>query len=347
MSIVDVAKLAKVSTATVSRVMNNHAVVDAQTGRRVRAAMKELGYVPRAIRPGPKARLPRLSERPSASTGTLGLLLAGRSRKLLRHPQVARLLEAMTAAAQTAGRWLTIIEMPDLATAPRILRDRGVDGLIVFGAGTDPAWFRALLPLPLVACGGEPQDQPLADMVCTNNPAISHLAADYLRRRGCRQVAFLNHNPSHGALATRGRRFQEYLHGSGLKVMMVESPCPEPVSGDELWTAKRVRADMEPLLDRALAAKTRPDGYFLPTDQQAAVVHHLLRERGFRPGVDVPLISCGNDAPWLATMNPRTATIDPGVEMEGREAVRRLLARIDNPFDDPVVTLTTPRLIEE
>ncbi|MCD8139272.1 MAG: LacI family transcriptional regulator [Planctomycetaceae bacterium] len=42
----DVAKAARVSIATVSRVVNNTAAVDAETAARVRRAVKQIGYIP-------------------------------------------------------------------------------------------------------------------------------------------------------------------------------------------------------------------------------------------------------------------------------------------------------------
>ena len=54
MSISKVAKLAGVSSSTVSRVINNHPRVAPETVQSVKKAMKELGYVPSDRRPGPK-----------------------------------------------------------------------------------------------------------------------------------------------------------------------------------------------------------------------------------------------------------------------------------------------------
>src|SRR6476646_8279627 len=54
MSIVDVARIAEVSTATVSRVLNAPGSVRGETADRVHAAMQRLGYSPPAVRRGPK-----------------------------------------------------------------------------------------------------------------------------------------------------------------------------------------------------------------------------------------------------------------------------------------------------
>src|SRR3954454_25154627 len=59
MSISRVAKLAGVSTATVSRVMNRRSLVSDETVQKVQHAMKRAGYrpAPPAERRGPKAKL--------------------------------------------------------------------------------------------------------------------------------------------------------------------------------------------------------------------------------------------------------------------------------------------------
>ena len=54
MSISKVAKLAGVSSSTVSRVINNHPRVAPETAQSVREAMQTLGYTPSETRPGPK-----------------------------------------------------------------------------------------------------------------------------------------------------------------------------------------------------------------------------------------------------------------------------------------------------
>jgi len=113
-----------------------------------------------------------------------------------------------------------------------------------------------------------------------------------------------------------------------------------------MWTATRLRPGLTEQVDRLLAAPERPDGLFVPTDQQAAMVWSLLRERGVTPGKDLLTISVNNDAMWLDTMHPRPATIDTGSEEMGRQAVLRLLARIEHPQSDPLVTMVTPKLVE-
>src|SRR5690349_8888661 len=75
MSIFDVAKLAGVSSSTVSRVINNHPRVAPETAQNVRKAMKQLGYTPSERRPGPKP-----SFRSRSGVANIAFLVLGAAR---------------------------------------------------------------------------------------------------------------------------------------------------------------------------------------------------------------------------------------------------------------------------
>src|SRR5690606_29746278 len=76
MSITEVAKLAGVSTSTVSRVINNHPRVAPETAAAVRKAMDTLSYAPSDRRPGPKP-----ASRNRSTTGSIAFLAFGTSRR--------------------------------------------------------------------------------------------------------------------------------------------------------------------------------------------------------------------------------------------------------------------------
>ena len=59
-NIYDVARIANVSTATVSRVLNNKSSVSPETRRKVQEAIKQLNYRPSAIARGLVLSTPRL-----------------------------------------------------------------------------------------------------------------------------------------------------------------------------------------------------------------------------------------------------------------------------------------------
>ncbi|HVN53016.1 MAG TPA: LacI family DNA-binding transcriptional regulator, partial [Anaerolineaceae bacterium] len=105
-TIADVARRAAVSIATVSRVLNGTAPVDAETAGRVRAAIAELNYIPHAA-----ART--LASR---RTYTIGLLLPEISGDFFQP-----MLRGVEAGASEAGFDLLIhaTRTPRPETAPR------------------------------------------------------------------------------------------------------------------------------------------------------------------------------------------------------------------------------------
>jgi hypothetical protein len=82
MSIVDVARIAEVSTATVSRVLNAPGSVRAETADRVHAAMQRLGYSLPTVRRGPKIG-PRA---PGARPNQIAVIAIGTSLRWFERP---------------------------------------------------------------------------------------------------------------------------------------------------------------------------------------------------------------------------------------------------------------------
>ena len=112
-----------------------------------------------------------------------------------------------------------------------------------------------------------------------------------------------------------------------------------------MWDMGLMHEEFTRLVDEMLDEGGLPDGIFVPTDQQCAVLCTVLRQRGIEPMRDVELISCNNDPQWLAAMHPRPATIDLRVAEQGRTAVRRLTERINNPSSDPALIMITPEVV--
>lgn len=340
MTIFDVAEKAGVSVATVSRVVNGRSTVAPKTARKVRDVMKELGYEPGIIRRGPK---PMPNEPKGSDVLTVGVLLLGRTMELLQAPSMSRMLGGILEVGRAHEVDTLIMEMPDPSVVPTRVRDGGIDGLLVTGQQARREWADLFHPVPIVSPGGLPMDVPSFDQVVTNERAIATLAVDYLRGRGCRTLACANHDCKHATFGPRMALFEEFAAKSGSAARHYELPDRANLQEADMWQASRLREDFSVLLDLMLADGELPDGVFLPTDQQAAVFHGHLRERGLEGRVTT--VSCNNEDPWLSMIHPRPATIALRVEDRGRLAMGRLLQRILNPAMEPTVTLVTPRLV--
>src|SRR6266550_8067763 len=139
MSIVDVAKIADVSVATVSRVLNAPTSVRAETADRVHAAMQRLGYSLPAVRRGPKIG-PRAS---GARPNQIAVITIGKSLRWFEQPAMGGILAGITSAARQA-KMRVLLEESDSADCDiaSLLQNHNSAGAILLG---DPAASKALL----------------------------------------------------------------------------------------------------------------------------------------------------------------------------------------------------------
>jgi len=344
MSITEVAKLAGVSVATVSRVINGHDSVQPELARRVRDAMRDADYTPRLSRPGPK---PKTSPRRNTATGSIGIVLLGRTEALLQSSYTSRLIAGIADAADAASHHLMILPMLDKSALPLAIRERLVDGLILTGLGRPPDAEEVdkFHPLPCVWVGGSMPSSPVIDHVLADNNAIGQLAAEYLLERKCKTAALIDHAPHHAGFEERWISFKNRLTQAGVGVEPFTSKTKN-VPEREIWTGDHIQKNLSLLCSKLLENGSCPDGIFLQTDQQAAIFHALLRDRGIMPERDVTLISCNNDEPWRTTMIPRPATIDLQPYEQGRECFNRLSDHIKHRTASPRTILISPKLLK-
>lgn len=180
-SITDVAALAEVSTATVSRVLSGRRTKDDDIARRVRAAARKLNYSVNYA----------ASSLRSDVTNTIGLLIPSATDHFS-----ARLLDVLEPVVDTEHRQLLLaIGGTQQLQADRIasLAARHVDGLIVVAAsGVDlaPTLERFAEDVPIVQVGGRRRSFH-SSMVSIDENAAMQMAIGHLAERGARSIAYL------------------------------------------------------------------------------------------------------------------------------------------------------------
>jgi DNA-binding LacI/PurR family transcriptional regulator len=112
-----------------------------------------------------------------------------------------------------------------------------------------------------------------------------------------------------------------------------------------LGTAPRVAPTTGALVERVLRDEPAGTGLFLSTDQETAALYHAMAANGVAAGNQYVVVSCDNEIPTLAPLNPRPATIDFGARQIGQQAVRRLLHRVRNPAEPTLLIQLPPRLV--
>ncbi len=306
----DVARLAGVSKQTVSRVLNDHPSVRAETREAVLEAMRTLGY-----RPSRSAR-----SLASGRTRMLGVISFDAARY-----GPASILTAINTAAQDAGYLVSSIaldtaEHDTVVEAVDRLSAEGADGVIAIAPQlwVGQALADTRLDIPLVVLeNGLDTETPL---VTGDSRAGARKATDYLLRLGHASVL-------HIAGPTGWTSADHRLVGWRATLEEAGAEIPEPLVGD--WSA-----DSGYELGRRLADRPDVTAVFVSNDQMALGVLRAFHEAGRSVPGDVSVVGY-DDIPEAAHFLPPLTTVRTDFAEIGTRSLRLLLNRIDGSGEPP------------
>lgn len=180
-TIKDVAALAGVSAATVSRVFSKEPSVSLEIASRVKEAAQQLNY-----RPSVMARSL------TSSRTNLVALVVGR----LHNPFDAKLVESLSQGLQKSGRRLLLVpaDYGENDPAAMVALDYQVDGVIVAAGhlSKDSAERFVQLGVPVILYG-RTLDAPGVDCVVADNHLGSRMVGELFRKTGLKRAAFVRH----------------------------------------------------------------------------------------------------------------------------------------------------------
>ncbi|MCX6044657.1 MAG: LacI family DNA-binding transcriptional regulator [Chloroflexi bacterium] len=310
-TIYDVAIQAKVSIATVSRVINFPHQVSGQTRQRVLMAIDQLGFVPKA----------EATARARKSTGRIGVLTPFFTQ--------ASFVQRLRGVAQTlsSSTYELVIYSADspahcrshLASLPIARR---LDGLVVMSLLIDDEIAERLqrydLPTVLVET-----THPAFSSVTIDNEAGGHLAAEFLWSQGYHRLGFIGGDseiPGY-TLHTSALRMAGYRKA----LEKVDQVLLDHYIGLAPFGLELACQQMHKLLD----LPQPPSGIFAASDTQAMGVLKAARSRGLKVPDDLAVI--GFDDLEFADYIGLT-TISQSLDESGRIAVELLLARLTDPL---------------
>src|SRR2546423_2861771 len=342
MSLIEVAKKAGVSIATVSRVLNNTPGVRPETIKHVQRALRAASYDPAAVRRGP-----RPGKRDGKQVQSIAVLVLGRTQEeWFRLPVFAAVVAGINRAANERGLHVLIDHVLDPADLNPSIRNGSSGGALTFlPARSDRRLLDAVrCRLPVVRVMGEEMADDELDLVGPDDVAIGRLAFRYLAARRCKRVAYVSTRPDHEALVVRAMGLR--IAASQAKAVNLQAyVCGRSDFGSLTGMEAFAGTDLESIAEAIANSDPRPDGLFVSQDVEAIGLYPMLVQRGIRLGADVQIISCNNEQSGLAMLSPRPATIDLGADQIGRWAVTRLVNRIARPSEPPVRMLIAPKLV--
>ncbi|MCB1018308.1 MAG: LacI family DNA-binding transcriptional regulator [Acidobacteria bacterium] len=320
-TIYDVAKRARVSTATVSAVLNGTAYVSPELTSRVNEAVKELDYTINAIARGLQTR----------RTNMIGMLVPD-----IAEPVYSVMVKGVESGLKTAGCSLLIAsthnQVEEQSRYLRMLRSKQVDGMLALLAFGDESELAEMVAAkrPLVFIARRPTFE--ADCVLVDNVGATTEAVSYLLGKGRRRVGLIVGPRSLAVSQDRiaGWRKAHQQHGV---------PADEALIAEGDYTSESGEAAMEAFL----RLEQPPDAVFATGFLMMTGCLGLLRARGIAVPDSVELMTW-SDSPLLDVFDPPVSTIQqPSYEM-GVRAAELVLSRIENPDASPTTIILPAEL---
>jgi LacI family transcriptional regulator len=327
----DVAKLAGVSTKTVSRVVNNQGEIRNETRERVQVAIEQLGYRPNVL-----ARSLIHQRTNTLGVVTWGIDYFGPSRTVVGVEQQAHQLEY--------SLFLNLMDRPDGGDSEHVLDTlitHRVDGIIwaVPEVGDNRAWLEtsALEQLPPIVFLSMEQRPGLA-IVAVDNFCGAKQATQHLIDQGRRKIGIITGPLTWWEARERYAGWEDAMHQANLA-----TPSSLVVEGE--WTAASGEQGLHMLLNQ----EPDIDAVFASSDQIAlgalGTAHRLSRQIP----QDLAIVGFDN-MPESACFWPPLTTVYQHLIDVGRIAVQTLHAMIEanrqlKTPGEATVTLVKPELI--
>lgn len=306
----DVAKLAGVSPATVSRTLSGGIVSDALK-QRVMKAVAEIGY-----RPNLAARRLRAQK-----SDTIGLIIAD-----IRNPFFTAVARAIDDVARLHGQRVILCntdENPKQEKAYLDLMEAENVGGIILAATLptieNPENLHSSRPIMLI---DRAPDETLYDAVVIDNRAAGAALVHHLHQRGRRKIACL-----YGATSATGFE-RELGYEIAMKTLGL-TPNSFPV--------KHAPLAMENALETMFEQSELPDAIIVTNGLLALTTAQFLQKRSMQVPLEISLASF-DDEPWMHLIFGGITTMAQPVMEIATKAFRGLNERIDHP-DKPVSQL--------
>ena len=331
---IDVARLAGVSRATVSYVVNSRingrVPISEETHRRVLEAVAELDYVPDA----------RAQALRSGNTKTIGLIIPD-----IHNPHFWEIADGVEQEANAAGYHILLSSIPpEIINAEDIFKDlshRRIDGLVmvpsfIYHSQEAQKTLEYLLKrrLPIVGMMADHSDvsyqidRVVSDYRDTTIEIMTHLLSLQHRR-----IGFIYGIAIPDLGTDRLLAYQESLQAAGL-----------PVDPNLIIECGPTIEDSYKATQQLLELPSRPTALLAINDYLAIGALRAIRDFNLNVPQDISLFGYDN-IPLANYLIPRLSTASKDGKKMGREATRLLLARLQDP-DRPRQEIRLPaRLI--
>lgn len=305
----EIAAIAKVSVATVSRALQRPELVSETTRQRIHEVVKRLGYTPNAL-----ARNLR-----TARTRLIVALLPD-----IANPFFSEIIRGIEQVAHEKGYSVLLGETQSSLVREQAYADliaaRQADGIITM-AHRIPA---ILMPgrLPVVNACEYVKDSQISS-VYIDNVAAAGAAVDYLLTLGHRDIVFVAGPPASPICVDREQGYALALQRAKVAV----NPALTVVGDFSIEAGERA-------IEQLLAQQLSFTAVFCSNDEMAIGAMRALSAHGLRVPEEVSVVGF-DDIRFARYTTPSLTTIAQPKNAIGREAMTMLIELLDDPAVPP------------
>jgi len=323
----DIAKLAGVSTATVSRVLNNYPNVKEETRKRVLEIIENFGYVPNH-----SARSLRVYK-----TYFVGVIIPHESEFTFTFPYFNIFMKNFAHRAQERGYHVifTTSEGNEIDMYKNFIKRRFVDGFVILDVvdGDERVKFLKNQAFPFVVIG-RPSGVEDYIFVDTDNEQGAYRAVKYLLELGHRRILFVNGPANYSVSRQRLKGYFRALEEKGIpfeQYLVMNGDFSEE-SGYKLTK-------------KMLEKFGRIEAVFYASDAMAIGGMKAFEESGFKVGKDVSIVGF-DDIPMSRNVRPSLSTVSQPIEKVAENAADLLVNLIERKEVNSII-LPTELVIRE
>lgn len=323
-TIKDVARLAGVSTTTVSHVINKTRFVAETTQERVQAAVKELNYAPSAVARSLKCN----------TTRTIGMLVTQSTNLFF-----SEVIDGVESYCYRQGYTLILCNTGGIYEKQRdyirMLAEKRVDGMLVMCSDLTEE-LREMLDqhkdIPKVVMDWGPESSQ-ADKIIDNSEEGGYLATKFLMDNGHTDIACLSGQIEKAACQERIRGYKRALSEKDIKV------------NDDWILEGNFECDTAVLAaDKIAVMDKKPTAVFCFNDTMALGLISRLQQKDIQVPEDMSVI--GYDNIELAEyFSPPLTTIHQPKRRVGKNAFEILLERIKDKKHEKRVFEMQPEIV--
>lgn len=300
----DIGKLAGVSRATVSRVINQYPHITAEVRQQVEAVIQETGFQPNRIARSLASR----------KTGVVGLVIPHVAGTILTNPYFLYLINSITSATNrndlTLALFLFHSTDEEDRVAKTIFNTNLVDGVIITADRRENSFVKQLvehgIPLTFI---GKPEPDVDVPFVNVDNERGAYLATEHLIHRGRRRIGIIP--------ALYNTAGEDRYTGYQRALQAYDMPFDENLVAEGDFSQESGYNAMKTLL------KKSPDAVFVSSDIMAIGAQRAIREAGLRIPHDIAMVGF-DDLPQAAMAEPPLTTIRQPISQLGPVAIDML-----------------------